>query len=42
MSEKLKAILDAEIEDSIGFLETETTADRQKALEYYLREPYGN
>ena len=42
MSEKLKAILDAEIEDSIGFLETETTADRQQALEYYLREPYGN
>lgn len=42
MSEKLKAILDSEIEDSIGFLETETTDERQKALEYYLREPYGN
>ena len=42
MSEKLKAILDNEIEDAIGYLETETTDERQKALEYYLREPYGN
>ena len=39
---KLKSILDAEIDDSIGFLETETTDDRQRALEYYMREPYGN
>jgi len=42
MSEKLKAILENEIEDAIGYLETETTDERQKALEYYLREPYGN
>ena len=42
MSEKLKAILDSEIDDAIGFLETETTDERQRALEYYLREPYGN
>ena len=42
MSEKLKAILDNGIEDAIGYLETETTDERQKALEYYLREPYGN
>ena len=39
---KLKSILEAEIDDSIGYLETETTDERQKALEYYLREPYGN
>ena len=39
---RLKAILESEIDDSIGFLETETTDDRQKALEYYLRQPYGN
>ena len=39
---KLKSILDAEIDDAIGFLETETTDERQRALEYYLREPYGN
>jgi len=42
MSEKLKAILENEIEDAIGYLETETTDERQQALEYYLREPYGN
>ena len=39
---KLKSILEAEIDDAIGFLETETTDERQQALEYYLREPYGN
>jgi hypothetical protein len=42
MSEKLKAILDNEIEDAIGYVESETTDERQQALEYYLREPYGN
>ena len=42
MSKKLKAILENEIEDAIGYLETETTDERQQALEYYLREPYGN
>ena len=41
-NEKLKAILENEIEDAIGYLETETTDERQQALEYYLREPYGN
>ena len=39
---KLKGILDSEIENSIGFLETETTDDRSKAIKYYNREPYGN
>jgi len=39
---KLKSILEAEIDDAIGYLETETTDDRQTALEYYMREPYGN
>ena len=39
---KLKSILDNEIDDAIGYLESETTDERQKALEYYLREPYGN
>ena len=41
-SNKLKTIIEAEIDDSLGFLETDTTDERQKALEYYLREPYGN
>jgi len=40
--ERLKSIVDSEIEDAIGFLETETTDERQRALEYYLGEPYGN
>ena len=39
---KLKAYLESEIDDSIGYLETETTDQRQEALEYYLREKYGN
>lgn len=38
---KLKGILDSEIENSIGFVETETTDDRSKAIRYYNREPYG-
>jgi len=39
---KLKSIIESEIDDAIGYLETETTDERQKALEYYLGEPYGN
>ena len=39
---KLKSILESEIDDAIGYLETETTDERQQALEYYMREPYGN
>ena len=39
---KLKGILDAEIENSIGYVQTETTEDRSKAINYYNREPYGN
>ena len=39
---KLKSILESEIDDAIGYLETETTDERQQALEYYNREPYGN
>ena len=38
----LKSIVEGEIDDAIGYLETETTDERQQALEYYLREPYGN
>lgn len=39
---QLKAILEAEIDDAIGFIETETVADRKYALQSYLRQPYGN
>jgi predicted GNAT family acetyltransferase len=38
----LKGILDAEIDNAIGFIESETTDDRRKALEYYNRYEYGN
>ena len=39
---KLKSILENEIDNAIGYLDTETTQARTKALEYYLRQPYGN
>lgn len=41
-SEQIKGILDNEIDNAIGFIETETTELRRKALDYYLRNPYGN
>ena len=40
--EKLKAVLDSEIYDALGYIETETTDARRRALQYYNREPYGN
>lgn len=39
---KLKGIISSEIDDAIGYIDSETTAERAKALEYYLRDPYGN
>lgn len=41
-AEQVKGILESEIDNSIGFIETETTEARTKALQYYLRDPYGN
>jgi hypothetical protein len=38
----LKAILQAEIVNSIGFIESETVEQRKQALQAYLRQPYGN
>ena len=40
--DKLKAIIESEIDNSIGFLETETTQQRTDAIQAYLRQPYGN
>ena len=40
--DKLKQIVQAEIDSSLGFLESETTQQRQEALQAYLRQPYGN
>jgi hypothetical protein len=31
-----------EINAAIGYIETETVADRAEAMDYYLRKPYGN
>jgi hypothetical protein len=38
----LKAAIQAAIDDSIGFLETETVEQRKLSLQAYLRQPYGN
>ena len=38
----VKSILQNEIDNAIGYVDTETTDQRAKALEYYLRYPYGN
>ena len=35
---KLKSIIDAEISNSLGYLETETTEQRREALQSYLRQ----
>lgn len=39
---QLKAALQAAIDDSIGFIESETVEQRTQALQAYLRQPYGN
>jgi hypothetical protein len=39
---KLKGILESEIDSSIGFIESETTDERKRSLEYYQRHQYGN
>ena len=39
---RLKGILEGEIDSSIGFIESETTDERKKSLEYYQRHDYGN
>ena len=41
-SYSVKGVLEAEIDNAIGFIDTETSDERTKALEYYLRYPYGN
>lgn len=40
--DKLKAIIESEIDNSIGFLDSETTQQRTDAINAYLRQPYGN
>lgn len=42
IEETLKGILDNEIDNAIGYLETETTESRRKAIQFYNGEEYGN
>jgi hypothetical protein len=39
---ELVNIVESHIDDSLGFISTETSLSRQRSLEYYMREPYGN
>ena len=39
---RLQGILQSEIDDAIGMLDSETTEERGQAIDYYLRKPYGN
>jgi len=39
---KLKTVIQGEIDNALGYLETETTEERRKAINYYNRAPYGN
>jgi hypothetical protein len=39
---KLKNIVQNEIDNAIGYIETETTEARRRAIQFYNREPYGN
>ena len=39
---KLKAIISSEIQNSLGYLGGELTEQRNKSLEYYFAEPFGN
>ena len=41
-SGRIKSILEAEIQNAIGWLQSETTTERTRAMNYYLRYPYGN
>lgn len=41
-SGRIKSIIEAEIQNSIGWLQSETTSERTRAMQYYLRYPYGN
>jgi len=41
-SRELVNIVGSHIDDSLGYVSTDTSLERQRALEYYMREPYGN
>jgi len=39
---QVKSILENEIENALGYIDSETIDERTRALQYYLREAYGN
>ena len=39
---ELKGMLDNEIDNALGYLDTETTEQRRQAIKAYNRDPYGN
>ena len=39
---ELVNLVGSHIDDSLGYIQTETSYERMKSLEYYMREPYGN
>jgi hypothetical protein len=39
---QLKGMLDNEIDNALGYLDTETTEQRRQAIKAYNRDPYGN
>ena len=41
-NDSLVNVVSSHIDDSLGFIATDTQLERAAALEYYLREPYGN
>jgi hypothetical protein len=41
-NDSLVNVIGSHIDDSLGFITTDTQLERAAALEYYLREPYGN
>ena len=41
-NDTLVNVVSSHIDDSLGFIATDTQLERAAALEYYLREPYGN
>lgn len=40
--DEIKLLINSEIDNAIGYLESETTVDRASAMNAYLRNPYGN
>ena len=39
---KLKTVVQSEIDNALGYIESETIEERRKAINYYNRAPYGN